>query len=118
MKDAETRTAGNPACPNCARLAARVAEVEAECASLRTELERERKRVGELKLRLGRNSGNSHRPPSSPPRPYSPLRGERAYRSLRQLGSDPREVAGSAFGPRLTALESSLAGAAQISRRS
>ena len=67
MKDAETGTAGNPTCPNCARLAPRPAEVEAECAGLRSELERERRRVRELKARLGRNSGSSCRAPSHVP---------------------------------------------------
>jgi transposase len=60
--------AAKPACPNCARLEKRVAELEAQVESLLAE-------VRELRQKLHQNSSNSSKPPSSDPpwqRPQAP----------------------------------------------
>lgn len=54
-------------CPNCARLAARVAELEAIVVTLQGLLEQAQKRIRDLEERLAQNSRNSHKPPSTDP---------------------------------------------------
>ena len=68
MKGVESSEPTSPACPNCAKLAARVAELEALVATLQQLLETAHKRIQALEERLGQNSRNSHKPPSSDPR--------------------------------------------------
>ena len=68
MKGEESSDAPSPACPNCAKLAARVAELEALVATLlplQQLLEAAHKRIKALEERLGQNSRNSHKPPST-----------------------------------------------------
>lgn len=68
MKEAEdTEAAANPSCPNCARLHARVAEMEAAVAALKALLETAQKRIRDLEERQGQTSRNSHKPPSQDP---------------------------------------------------
>jgi transposase len=63
-KDAATPA---PGCPNCARLSARVAELEGLVATLQALLEKAHKRIQALEERLGQNSRNSHNPSSRDP---------------------------------------------------
>jgi transposase len=58
MKEAESLAPGLPGCPGCAARDRRIAELEALIAKLEG-------RVAALEERLGQNSRNSHRPPSS-----------------------------------------------------
>lgn len=188
------RSGADAACPNCGKLAARVAELEAVVATFQQVLDKAHKRVRNLEERLGQNSRNSHKPPSSDPPsvpkrdpeppsernpggqighegkkrdllppdqvdrfvPYVPKRCESCDASLpeprpqaqpwlRHQVADlpaqasevtehqafavacpcgcinraaiPAEVAGSCFGPRLTAFATFLVGANQVSRR-
>jgi transposase len=71
VKDGEYSEVGaNPSCPNCARLNARVAELEAVVAvipALRALLEQAQKKIRNLEERLGQDSTNSHKPPSQDP---------------------------------------------------
>ena len=60
MEDVKSRPEPNPSCPNCAKLAARVAELEILLAQAL-------QRITDLEARLNENSSNSHRPPSSDP---------------------------------------------------
>ena len=52
--------ASNPACPNCAKLEKRVAELEAQVLVLLA-------KIAELEAKLNRNSSNSSQPPSADP---------------------------------------------------
>jgi transposase len=200
VNEPESRGVNNP-CPNGSKLAARVAELEAACASqkelVQTQqrlIEKADQRIRAFEERLGQNSRNSHRPPSSDPPsapkrnpkppserkpggqighegkkrdllppdqvdrfvPYVPVSCERCHDQLPKPSHDtqpslrhqvadlpektcqviehqvfaitcrcgcvnraaiPAEVAGSNFGPRLTALATFLVGASQVSRR-
>jgi transposase len=194
VKEVESTGVPGSTCPNCAKLAERVAELESLVATLQSVLEKAHKKIQALEERLGQNSRNSNRPPSSDPpnapkrdpKPPSgrnpggqighegkkrgllppdqvnhfvrhvpeacekchaplPIPGPDAQPSLRHQVADlpevayevtehqafsgtcrcghvthaeiPKEVAGSSFGPRLTALGSFLSGGNQVSRR-
>jgi transposase len=71
VKGVESSEPTSPSCPNCAKLAARVAELEAVAATLQQLLETAHKRIKGLEERLGQNSRNSHKPPSTDP-PHRP----------------------------------------------
>ena len=78
MADATT-----PECPNCRRLEARIAELEAIVLKLTARIEA----LEAENARLRRNSSNSHKPPSSDivrPKPPAPPRGKK-----RRIGGQP-----------------------------
>jgi transposase len=71
----------SPDCPSCRDLAAKIAEIVRVCEGQQREIE-------ELKARLGRNSGNSSKPPSSDG-PWSKRRKRRRPSSGKKQGGQP-----------------------------